>query len=447
MFIRSTDLPPSQIAGFLSRFDDFSWIDSADGRGFSIMAFNSSRQAVFSQQTPPQLFLQFLNNLPFGNIKPLKDHGLFFAGGWIGFLCYESFLFNPLIPFSPSRYKPYPLAALRYYDTFFYVDHENKTTRFVSLEPDAETKWVTLQKKISDYKPHFFLEDSPAPCVTSHFEANLSKEEYKKKFDHIKAAIFRGDYFELNFSIEFHTFFPQDPFLLYNTLRNITKSPMMSFLSFPGLKILSSSPERFFSIDGRDITTLPIKGTIARGSSPENDALNKTALLQSAKDRAELMMVTDMLRNDLGRICETGSVDTRQLAQIATFSHYHHLYSEITGTLKLDSSLQTVFQSLFPGGSITGAPKIQVMKHINQIEERARGVYTGAIGFISNNGKVDFNIPIRTITVCQDQISFATGGGIVADSGAEEEYHECLIKAAGIFEAIKGFGGQKNNRC
>jgi len=236
--------------------------------------------------------------------------------------------------------------------------------------------------------------------------------------------------------MEFQGEFSGSHINLYHKLRKITQAPMMSYMDFPELKILSASPERFFKIKDHNIHCYPVKGTIKRGDTQKQDETNKIKLLKSDKDQAELLMVTDMLRNDLGRFCQTGSVKVEELVHVHTFSHYHHLISEIEGKLDEDYRFSDVFRGLFPGGSITGAPKIKVMEHIDKLENRARGVYTGAIGYMSNNGIIDFNIPIRTMTIQDEQLSFATGGGIVADSECEAEYDECMVKAAGIVEAL-----------
>jgi para-aminobenzoate synthetase component 1 len=211
---------------------------------------------------------------------------------------------------------------------------------------------------------------------------------------------------------------------------------MMAFLRHDDEAILSASPECFFRLEDMRLTTFPIKGTVKRGTTPWDDAQNTAALIADAKSRAELLMVTDMLRNDLGRVCRMGTVRVKDLARVETFSHYHHLISEITGELVPGTTFAAVFAALFPGGSITGAPKTKVMEEIARLENRYRGVYTGAIGLIGDHGFVEFNIPIRTLTVRGDKLTFATGGGIVVDSTAAAEYEECLIKAAGILEAL-----------
>lgn len=428
MFSHPIQKDTRDLSLILSEYQDFVWLDSADGNGVSILAFASKDEKIFDHQSSPQDFVDFLDNCA---RDENNSHPLLFTGGWIGYLSYEAFQFNPLIPFKPKNKKSYPLAVFRYYDTFIYVDHKLNQTHFVSFSQTAKEEFShftnLLKKTPSDKK-----ESKPS----SKLNCQIPYHRYQNDFSKIKDALFNGSYFELNYSMEYQQDYPGSALDLYLRLREITKAPMMAYFDFPEVTILSSSPERFFEMNQNQIKTYPIKGTIGRGLNPVQDEENKAKLMNSAKDQAELLMVTDMLRNDLGRICKLGSVQVKDLARIYTFSHYHHLIAEICGDLLPHFKLSDVFQALFPGGSITGAPKIEVMKHIDQLENRARGIYTGALGYISQNGRVDFNIPIRTLTLEGDQLSFATGSGIVADSVCDKEYQECQIKASGLLDAL-----------
>ncbi|HLD45098.1 MAG TPA: anthranilate synthase component I family protein, partial [bacterium] len=276
--------------------------------------------------------------------------------------------------------------------------------------------------------------------VAGEVLAGTTRSEYQAAFDSIRRALSQGDYYELNYTLEFSSPCQGLSWPLYLALREKMKAPMMAYIDFSDLVICSASPERFFRTCGDVISAFPVKGTSPRGQTQEEDRQNLLRLENSEKDRAELLMITDLLRNDLGRVCRVGSVRVETLVQLQTFSHYHHLVSEISGTLLPESSLLDVFSALFPCGSITGAPKIKVMQHTDTLEGRARGVYTGAIGMISNNGDTDFNIPIRTIVRNKNEIHFATGGGIVADSACDSEYQECLTKASGLLETLAVFG-------
>lgn len=404
----------------LSFYQDFVWLDSADNEGLSILAFDSDKTVSFVKDSSPSDFLAFLNQ------KKTLDSGLPFCGGWIGYICYEAYLFNDFIPLKPNHIKNHPLAGFHHYDTFVFVDGKTGEKNFISFAPNAEKKWRHfLEIQTFDEKKFH----------TSAIKAHITKNEYEKAFNRIKKSLHDGDYLELNFTQEFSCDFSGSEIGLYLKLRQIARAPMMCFLRFPEVTILSASPERFFSVHNRKIETFPIKGTHKRGKTKDEDEKFKLDLKKSVKDQAELLMVTDMLRNDLGRICK--NVTVNDLAKVHTFSHYHHLISKISGELLPETKNADIFKALFPGGSITGAPKVKVMEHINQLENRARGVYTGAIGYLSDNGNLDFNIPIRTLTLQNRNLSFATGGGIVVDSNCEAEYEECLIKATGLIEALK----------
>jgi para-aminobenzoate synthetase component 1 len=357
---------------------------------------------------------------------------------WLGFISYEAYALNPTIPFKPRNLPTYPLAVFRHYENFIFTDHRNNKTFFISHAENGEKIYRDLQKKSHTEKSDLTWEIGLA-------KANRSANAYADDFLRVKNSLEKGDFLELNHTFEFTTPFSGSSLGAYLTLRQIAPAPMMTYLAWPEVTILSASPECFFKITNRKIQTFPIKGTRKRFSDPMIDDKMKGSLMSSAKDQAELLMITDMLRSDLGRLCATGSVVVDQLFSLHSFSHYHHLIAEISGHLKKDQNLSDVFLSLFPGGSITGAPKIEVIKNIDALENRARGIYTGALGLIGNDC-AQFSIPIRTIVIENQskvispparELKYAVGSGIVADSECEAEYQECLVKASGIFQALK----------
>jgi para-aminobenzoate synthetase component I len=420
------------LAKKLACYQDFVWLDSASSssaeNSISILAFESSKTKSF-RLGEGEAFDAFLNE---AKEKPCSDSSLRFSGGWIGYIAYEAYSFNKQTPFKATHQKDYPLAVFRYYDKFVYVDHGTGEISFVNKDGDKE--WIAASAD-----GLLAMTETNSKTQTPQITHKTPKEKYSHDLSQIKSSLENGDYLELNYTQEFSCPFTKDPIDLYLHLRSISPAPMMAYLGFPEIKVLSASPERFFRIEDQKITTYPIKGTIKRGQGKDDEELKKE-LIASSKDQAELLMVTDMLRNDLGRVCELGSVQVNEVSKVHTFSHYHHLIAEITGRLKKALNLSDVFSALFPGGSITGAPKVKAIQEIDALENRARGIYTGALGFISNNGVVDFNIPIRTLTCKNNQLEFSTGGGIVVDSDIEKEYEECMIKAAGIFEAINAVG-------
>ena len=262
----------------------------------------------------------------------------------------------------------------------------------------------------------------------------MPKKEYKRKINIIKKYIKQGDIFQANFT---HSFWSKNTKLvphnnIYLKFRKKTCTPFSAFLNFGPFTICSFSPERFIKLNNNIITTSPIKGTIKRSDDPVIDNQLKEELSSSEKNIAENLMIVDVLRNDISRVSKKGSVEVTELAKIKSYKNVHHLVSTIKGLLaeKLDA-IDLLFATL-PGGSITGAPKIRAMEIISELEKNRRGVYCGAIGFISLSKDSDFNIPIRTLTIADDTISINCGGGIVSDSNAESEYQESIDKIENI---------------
>lgn len=434
MFIQEIECTLTKLAQYLNQNDDFVWLDSAQGEGVSLLAAKSTRRISFSEKDAPVAMASFLDSV--GRGEQTESSDLPFSGGWIGFFSYEAYFFNQLLPLTPSHFPAYPLASFYYFEDFYLADHNAQKIYYVSSRQGV----FSLPNELSVFLSGAKLEPSVGDLSKTPFagpiECLVSAARYARDFSAIQKSLSSGDYFELNYTIPHQTAWRGDPFLLYLKLRQVCPASMMGFLKFPKLCILSASPENFFTVSKNLVFVEPIKGTRGRAPIPEMDQNIKNELVLSPKDRAELLMVTDMLRNDLGRICKPGSVATKALFHPKTFSHYHHLVSQIQGELLTGLGAGTIFEALFPGGSITGAPKIKVMQHIDVLENRPRGVYTGAIGYFSNNGNMQFNIPIRTLTLANNILEFATGGGIVADSNVEGEFEECQIKARGILEAL-----------
>ena len=424
------------MARALSQQSDFVWLDSRQDEratnAFSVLAWNATRKVAFAA-SDAERFMDFLKS--FSITKQHSDCDFCFQGGWIGYVTYEALqYFHPQISLQHDTNEL--RAAFAYYESFIHIDHQKQNTFFVSLKDSAAAQHDlrVLQELLQNPKNPGAYKMAAAP------QTLVSPERYAADFAKIQNALHCGTFYELNYTLKYTAEFFGDAFALYLRLRATTPAPMMAFLDFSAfssqLKILSASPELFFKIANTIITTKPIKGTIQRGHDPVSDAALKNKLCACEKSQAELLMVTDMLRNDVGRFCETGSIRVAPLAAVESFSHYHHLVSGISGTLLPHISLADVFQNMFPGGSITGAPKVKVMQEIARLEDRARGVYTGAIGFISNHGFVEFNIPIRTMTIVNNILEFSVGGGIVADSSCADEFDECRVKAAGILAAL-----------
>jgi len=282
------------------------------------------------------------------------------------------------------------------------------------------------------------------PTVCS-VRSSFTKDEYVAAINRVKEHIRRGDTYQVNltqqFAIEFEDAIPAGE--VFTRLRSQNPSAFAAFVQRGGTAVVSSSPERFFRIEGDQISVAPIKGTIKRSADREEDAALREVLAASAKDRAENTMIVDLLRNDLGRICEYGSVAVDQLCTIEEHATLFHLVSTVSGRLRQDAGLSEVLLSLFPSGSITGAPKVRTMQLIGEIEPVARGLSMGSIG-IAIGGKafkslgpfIDTNVAIRTITISGNRAVFNVGGGVVIDSDPDSEYRESLLKAKALLQAL-----------
>ncbi|MEA3639340.1 MAG: aminodeoxychorismate synthase component I [Lamprobacter sp.] len=278
---------------------------------------------------------------------------------------------------------------------------------------------------------------APQPLHTLEpLRSNLARAEYAAAFARIKGYIRAGDCYQINLAQRFAARASGDPWSAYRRLRQLNPAPFSAYLQTPFGQILSSSPERFLALrDGR-VETRPIKGTRPRSADPDEDAALKRALAESPKDRAENLMIVDLLRNDLGRVCRTGSIQVPSLFATESYASVHHLVSTITGELRANEDASSLLRACFPGGSITGAPKIRAMQIIEALEPHRRGVYCGAIGYLGFDGAMDTNIAIRTIVHSAGQVRFWSGGGLVHDSDCEQEYRETFDKAARLIELL-----------
>lgn len=276
------------------------------------------------------------------------------------------------------------------------------------------------------------------PLEIGNFVARCLRRDFTERVTRIKQWIAAGDIYQVNLSQRFDAqVLGGSLFGLYEILREASPAPMAAYLSLAGREILSSSPETFLKISGRGIETRPIKGTRPRFSDPDEDRRSAYELQTSAKEISELVMITDLLRNDLGQVCEFGSVAVVEMLQLESLAQVHHLVSTVTGTLGENVDSIAALAACFPGGSITGAPKKRAMEIIKEVENAPRGLYCGAIGWLGFNGESSLNIAIRTLIREGGQITYQTGAGIVADSEPEHEYEETLHKAEGIRLAIE----------
>ncbi len=282
------------------------------------------------------------------------------------------------------------------------------------------------------------VETEDQPVTIGGFRAEMDRADFIGRVNRIRQWIGAGDIYQANLSQAFRAEVEGGSlFGLYEVLRETTPAPMAAWLSLDGREILGSSPESFLKISGQGIETRPIKGTRPRFSDPDEDRRSAYDLQTSAKEIAELVMITDLMRNDLGRVCEFGSVEVTGMLQLETLAQVHHLVSMVRGTLRHGVSAPDALAACFPGGSITGAPKKRAMEIISELEAAPRGLYCGAIGWLGFNGESSFNIAIRTLVREGNRLVYQVGAGVVADSDPEREYEETLHKAAGIRLAVE----------
>jgi para-aminobenzoate synthetase component 1 len=268
--------------------------------------------------------------------------------------------------------------------------------------------------------------------------SSFTRRDYITAVARVREYVHAGDIFQANLSQRFEAPLTEAPWSLYRRLRTLNAAPFAAFMDLPETVILSTSPERFIRVgaDGH-VETRPIKGTSPRGIGPEHDAALGQALTESAKDRAENLMIVDLMRNDLSRVCRPGSVRVPELFALERYATVHHLVSTVVGELESDCTALDLLRAAFPGGSITGAPKVRAMEIIAELEPSRRGVYCGSLGYWSLTGELDTSIAIRTAVVRGGRVYFNAGGGIVADSNPEQEYRETLDKARGIIDALR----------
>ena len=386
-------------------------------------------EVVQSHDNPLSLLRPFLNSAT----NPIPD--IPFAGGAVGYFGYDLARRLERLPTIALDVEGIPDMAIGIYDWAVVVDHHAKTSRLVShgassmttkrweelawlFKGDADSRWTIPFHLLSDVEPNVHLAD------------------YAERFARLKRYITDGDCYQVNLTRRFSARAGGDPWTAYRALRKINPAPMAAYLQLPFVQIMSSSPEGFLHVQDRTVSTKPIKGTRPRHNDTALDEQETTALRSSTKDQAENVMIVDLLRNDIGKVCETGSVAVPKLFEIETFAMVHHLVSTVTGRLRDNADTIDLLQACFPGGSITGAPKLRAMEIIEELEPNRRGIYCGSIGYIGDDGAMDLNIAIRTLVYADGEIRFWVGGGIVADSEMEGEFQETLDKAKAMLRML-----------
>lgn len=358
-----------------------------------------------------------------------------FNGGVIGYLSYDLGRSLENLPSTAVDDINLPWMQMGFYAWAIIVDHHDEQCFLVFPESDKSTFYRTLSNKIKN--------TSSNPITTENFvletpfNSNIDKTNYTNKFTQIIDYINNGDCYQVNLAQRFSTQYRGSLWQAYQALRKIAPTPFSAYLGFEQSAVLSLSPERFIQVKNSVVETRPIKGTRPRGNTELADTELKNDLSNSLKDRAENLMIVDLLRNDMGKTCMTGSVKVDQLFTIESYPNVHHLVSVISGKLQEPIEVVKLLKRCFPGGSITGAPKVRSMEIIEELEPHRRSVYCGAIGYIANNGNMDTNISIRTLVANAGHLHCWAGGGIVADSEADREYQETFDKVSNLTSCLE----------
>ncbi len=384
----------------------------------------------------PGGFLDNLERWYRAEARPLtRPANLPFVGGWIVYAGYElAAEIEPSLPLPPAR-MPLSAFALRV-DALAVHDLASGKVFAIAEEGDspAHARLIADLEAVGANGTHGTV--APLPRAT------LREELPEKYLERVRAAqrhIAAGDVYQANLSRPWRLTLnePADPARVYAALRTANPAPFAASARFSGMTILSSSPERLLRISGREISTRPIAGTRPRLGSPEADRRAIAELVAHPKERAEHVMLIDLERNDLGRVCEAGSVRVDEYMVTESYAHVHHIVSNVHGILRADRSPVDALRALFPGGTITGCPKVRCMQIIAELEGEGRGPYTGSLGWIGVDGDADFNILIRTMTMDGQEVELRAGAGIVADSDPERELEETRAKALGMLRAFE----------
>ncbi|MBI4389520.1 MAG: aminodeoxychorismate synthase component I [Nitrospinae bacterium] len=368
-----------------------------------------------------------------------------FWGGWVGYAGYEAGRLFENLP--QGKNSDVPDLYFMQVDRLAVYDHHTGVLRYIAASEPGKDDYDRLSGEIRQAWERIrsvLQTQNPAPPANvraltrpkAEIRSNLTRLEYMAMVEKAKSYISEGDIYQANLAQRFETEFDGDPFDLYLRLRAINPSPFSGFLKFRDLAIVSSSPERLVKVENDHIETRPIAGTRPRGKTVEEDHMLARDLLLNEKEKAEHLMLVDLERNDLGRICESGSVRVTDLMFLEKYSHVAHIVSNIQGTLKPGTAVSDILRAVFPGGTITGCPKIRCMEIIDELEPVPRGPYSGSLGYIGFARYMDLNIVIRSVVVKDGLAYFHAGAGIVADSDPEREYQETLDKAAAMMAAL-----------
>ena len=367
-----------------------------------------------------------------------------FCGGALGYFSYDLGRRFETLPVHARNEEKMPEMAVGIYDWALVVDHHERRSWLVGQGRDPETDWK-WNRLVAQFSAPVKERTRQPFHITGPLASNLTRESYARRFRRVIDFIEAGDCYQVNLAQRFAAPAAGDPWSAYQALRIVNPAPYAAYLRTPYGTVLSASPERFLQVRDGVVETKPIKGTRPRAGHPHLDAQRIAELQASAKDRAENVMIVDLLRNDLSKTCETGSVRVPRLFEVESFATVHHLVSTVSGRLRPDCDALDLLRGCFPGGSITGAPKLRAMQIIEELEPQRRGVYCGAIGYLGYDGAMDLNIAIRTLVYAGGRVHCWAGGGIVADSRLDEEYQETFDKADAMLKLLQRTASSRLN--
>jgi para-aminobenzoate synthetase len=426
--------PERVFVGLYSDSDHAFWLDSSRVDERARFSFMGASERVMTHRVGAEresIFDRLARELP---LVPSDDLPFDFNGGWVGWFGYE---LKAECEGDERHRSTMPDAAFMFADRLIAFDHAEERTYLVSVTDSDDDAWLHETAARLDELPE--LADPPAPVAGDLSDLALSRphDRYLGDIEQIKRHLLDGESYEVCLTNKLSTALAPEPLALYRTLRRLNPAPFSSYLRFGAAAVLSSSPERFLSI-GRDrwVEAKPIKGTSPRGRDRAEDLRLAEALRTSEKNRAENLMITDVLRNDLGMVCDVGTVQVPHLMAIESYETVHQLVSTVRGRLREEVEAPQAIRACFPGGSMTGAPKKRTMEIIDELEGEARGVYSGAIGYLGLSGGCDLSVVIRTIVMDGTTTTIGAGGAIVMQSDPEDEYAEMLLKARVLVEAL-----------
>ncbi|MBY7815181.1 aminodeoxychorismate synthase component 1 [Vibrio fluvialis] len=373
---------------------------------------------------------------PFELLATLQQHylpalqytdDLPFIGGALGYFAYDLGRRVERLPILAEHDLTAPDMAVGLYEWAIVVDHQLKTARVIGQNIESAESLLAddNQKPLTPF------------ALSSPWQSNMTPNSYREKFTQVQEYLLSGDCYQINLAQRFQAHYQGSEWLAYLKLEQFNLAPFSAFIRTEQGAILSVSPERFLQVKDRIIETKPIKGTRPRSGDPVVDAANAAELAQAEKDQAENLMIVDLLRNDIGRVAKPGSVHVPKLFDIESFPAVHHLVSTIRAELDSQYDCADLLRACFPGGSITGAPKVRAMEIIEELEPHRRSAYCGSIGYISRHGRMDTSITIRTLVAQNQQLYAWAGGGVVADSQCEAEYQETLDKLSRILPVLE----------